>query len=66
MNEVIAHNDELDTMQTCSINDICRLCANLDDNMVPIYANEGIDHMLEKKIKTHLPFINVCIHFHLN
>lgn len=63
MNEVIANNDGLDTMQSCTINDICRLCANLDDNMVPIYANEGIDHMLEKKIKTHLPFINVLYTF---
>lgn len=59
MNEVMAPGEELEIMQQCSINDLCRLCANLDDNMVPIYADEGANHMLETKIKTHLPFINV-------
>lgn len=58
MNEV-AHSVGLETMQSCTINDFCRLCANMDENMIPIYVNEGIDHLLEKKIKTHLPFLNV-------
>lgn len=59
MNDVMTTREDMETMQTCTINDFCRLCANLDDNMVPIYADEGADHMLENKIKTHLPFINV-------
>jgi len=59
MNDVEAPNDEMETTQSYTINDFCRLCANLDDIMVPIYADEGADHMLESKIKAHLPFINV-------
>lgn len=61
MNDVIPTREDMERMQTCTINDFCRLCANLDDNMVPIYADEGADHMLENKIKTHLPFINVIL-----
>lgn len=53
-------NSQEINMRTCSINDVCRLCANFDENMIPIYADEGADHMLENKIKTHLPFINIC------
>lgn len=47
------------TIRACSLNDFCRLCANFDDNMISIYSDEGVDHLLETKIKTHLPFINV-------
>ncbi|XP_026820752.1 zinc finger protein 112-like [Rhopalosiphum maidis] len=59
MNEVNMANNQEINMQSCSINDLCRLCANFDENMIPIYADEGADHMLENKIKTHLPFINI-------
>jgi len=59
MDEVnMANNQETNT-QSCTVNDLCRLCANFDENMIPIYADQGADHMLENKIKTHLPFINV-------
>lgn len=63
MNEVMVPTEEVETMQQYTVNDFCRLCANIDDNMVPIYADEGADHMLEIKIKTHLPFINVLYIF---
>jgi len=63
MNDVnMADNQEIN-MPSCSINDLCRLCANFDENLIPIYADEGADHMLENKIKTHLPFINVSYTF---
>lgn len=63
MNDIMTNNEDVERMQTCNINDFCRLCANVDDDMVPIYADEGADHMLESKIKTHLPFINVMYIF---
>lgn len=47
------------SLQDYHTNDYCRLCANTHDNMVPIYVGQGAEHMLEIKIKTHLPFINV-------
>lgn len=53
--------NEIDLLQSSNINDVCRLCANIDDNMVSIYSDEGADHMLENKIKMHLPFINVLL-----
>jgi len=52
-----------ETIQPCTVNDFCRLCANLDDNMISIYSDEGVVHMLETKIKSHLPFINVLYIF---
>lgn len=63
MNEVNMTNNQETSMESCTINDICRLCANIDENMIPIYNDEGADHMLENKIKTHLPFINVVYTF---
>lgn len=51
------------TIRPCTLNDFCRLCANFEDNMISIYSDEGVDHMLENKIKTHLPFINVLYTF---
>lgn len=63
MNEIMDLNNEVGTMRQCTINDFCRLCASLDENMVHIYADEGADHMLENKIKTHLPFLNVLFTF---
>lgn len=59
MNEIMTPTQGMEAMQACSISDVCRLCAGLDDIMIPIYAEEGVVHMLEHKIKTHLPFINV-------
>lgn len=55
--------NEVGLLQPSTINDVCRLCANFDENMVSIYSDEGADHMLENKIKMHLPFINVFLLF---
>ncbi|XP_050529940.1 uncharacterized protein LOC126899272 isoform X1 [Daktulosphaira vitifoliae] len=56
---LVEHNEDLGSLRECNANDYCRLCANMDERMVPIYVDEGVDHMLENKIKTHLPFLNV-------
>lgn len=58
MNKVV-HSDGVETEKTYNLNEFCRLCATVDERMIPIYFNEGIDHSLERKIKTHLPFLNV-------
>lgn len=65
MSEVMDQNEETDTVRACTVNDFCRICANVDENLVSIYADEGADHMLEDKIKTHLPFINVFYNFYI-
>jgi len=59
MNEVNMANNQEINIQSCSVHDLCRLCANFDQNMIPIYSDDGAAHMLENKIKIHLPFINV-------
>lgn len=59
---LMEHNQDLGSLRGCNANDYCRLCANTDERMVPIYTDEGVDHMLENKIKTHLPFLNVTYH----
>lgn len=63
MNDIMTPNGGITTIHACSISEVCRLCAGIDDIMIPIYADEGAAHMLEAKIKTHLPFINVLTIF---
>lgn len=55
MNEM----DNQDGLHEYGVNDYCRLCANIDENMIPIYTGDGALHMIENKIRTHLPFLNV-------
>lgn len=38
---------------------LCRLCANATDQMIPIYEGEGMQHDLSNKILKYLP-IHVC------
>lgn len=39
--------------------DLCRLCANQDNQLIPIYRGEGLEHNLSHKIEKHLPIIKV-------
>lgn len=48
-----------ENIHTYGVNDFCRLCANTDSSMIPIFSGDGAVHMLESKIKMHLPFIKV-------
>lgn len=58
-------NNVHDDNMHISINNYCRLCANIDESMIPIYDDQGADHMLEYKIKKHLPFLNVLYTLYL-
>lgn len=40
--------------------DLCRICANANDHLIPIFEGEGAELDLSSKILTYLP-IHVCI-----
>jgi hypothetical protein len=42
-------NEELDMSQ------LCRICANPNEYLIPIFQGEGLEHELEIKIAKHLP-----------
>lgn len=42
--------------------ELCRICANTSDKVVPIFSGDGLEHNLCKKIHSYLPF-KVCVHF---
>ena len=39
--------------------ELCRLCANTDNQLIPIFRGEGLEHNLSNKIEKHLPIIKV-------
>lgn len=41
--------------------ELCRLCANTDNQLIPIFKGEGIEHNISSKIEKHLPIIKVLI-----
>lgn len=45
--------------------DLCRLCANTDNQLIPIFKGEGIEHNIPTKIEKHLPIIKVPLE-HIN
>lgn len=34
---------------------LCRICANTADYLIPIYEGQGLEHKIEEKIGQHLP-----------
>lgn len=49
--EESAWADELDV----DISQLCRICANPNEYLIPIFHGEGKEHELEEKISKHLP-----------
>lgn len=47
------------------LDDLCRLCANTDSQLMPIFSGEGLEHKIQNKIEEHLPIIAV-ISFNLH
>lgn len=45
-----------------SWSNLCRICANVNDHLIPIFEGEGLQHDLCNKIHKYLP-ICVCIYF---
>lgn len=39
--------------------ELCRLCANTDNQLIPIFRGEGLEHHISVKIEKHLPIIKV-------
>lgn len=68
MNNDMAPSNNLEMARPApyTYNEYCRICANKSDNMMSIFVDEGVDHMMETKIKTHLPFLNVMYSIMLN
>ncbi|XP_020706539.2 zinc finger protein 182-like isoform X1 [Athalia rosae] len=43
------------TEQNQSWNELCRVCANSSDHLIPIFEGEGLEHDLSSKIHRYLP-----------
>jgi len=44
------------TTDTClAFTDLCRICANANDHLIPIFEGEGAEHELPDKILKYLP-----------
>ncbi len=41
--------------------ELCRLCANTDNQFIPIFRGEGLEHNVSSKIEKHLPIIKVTL-----
>lgn len=39
--------------------ELCRLCANTDKQLIPIFQEEGIEHNIAEQIEKYLPIITV-------
>lgn len=35
--------------------DLCRICANTDNQLIPIFIGEGLEHSIPNKIDKYLP-----------
>lgn len=63
-NEIEALNEESTITQSIeqfSWSNLCRVCANANDHLIPIFDGEGLQHDLCNKIHKYLP-IHVCIY----
>lgn len=51
--------DKLDAADALESNqfwdEICRICANPSDHLIPIFQGEGREHEIDKKIRKYLP-----------
>lgn len=43
--------------------ELCRLCANTDNQLIPIFKGEGLEHDIPSKLEKHLPIIKVSFLF---
>lgn len=46
--------------------ELCRLCGNCSNQLMPIFTGDGAEHRLPEKIGEHLPIIKVSINFNTN
>lgn len=42
-----------------SSSELCRLCANTDKQLIPIFQGEGIEHNIAEQIEKYLPIVKV-------
>ena len=65
--QMITEDDELivpmsieyrEDMTADDLKELCRLCGNMSNQLMPIFAGEGLEHNLPDKIKEYLP-VNV-------
>lgn len=56
-NVMVTKDHLLDLEQDASI--LCRLCANTDDQLIPIFKDEGLEHDLATKLQKYLHIIEV-------
>ena len=66
--ETTRHSDKQREFSTGPLgcwSEMCRVCANPNENIIPIFDGEGAEHELSKKISKYLP-IKVTFPYHIN
>lgn len=53
------------TIPTSQLQELCRLCANTDNQLMNIFNGEGLEHDIAKKIEKHIPIIKVSLYYNL-
>ena len=48
-------SEQISLDDNSSISEMCRICANANDHLIPIFKGEGLEHDLYNKIHKHLP-----------
>lgn len=52
------------SVQSIAWSEICRICGNTSNHIVPIFEGEGAEHEISSKIHKHLP-IKVRLHLYI-
>ncbi|XP_046658832.1 uncharacterized protein LOC124353063 [Homalodisca vitripennis] len=53
--EDFVNQEETDWNYELDITQLCRICANPNEYLIPIFHGEGLEHELKSKISRHLP-----------
>lgn len=52
---VYSNQEETTWIDESDISQLCRVCANPNEYLIPIFQGEGIENDLQSKIRKHLP-----------
>lgn len=53
--DVYSNPEETTWIDESDISQLCRVCANPNEYLIPIFQGEGIENDLQSKIRKHLP-----------
>lgn len=55
VDNVCYNQEETTWIDESDISQLCRVCANPNEYLIPIFQGEGIENDLQSKIRKHLP-----------